>query len=55
MKINIPSREGKLQDLKVDGKFCCNKLPLLNIELDHIIPDELHLMSRITDIDRGCN
>ena len=53
MKINIPSREvnlRKLQDLKGDGKFCCDKIPLLNIELDHVIPDELHLMLRIMDI-----
>lgn len=55
MKITIPSRKPevklrKLQDLKGDGKFCCENIPLLNIELDHIIPDELHLMLRITDV-----
>jgi len=54
MKINMPSKKPevklrKLQYLKGDGKFCCNKLPFLNIELDHFIPDERHLMLRITD------
>ena len=40
----------KLQDLKGDGKFCSEQLSLLNIELDHIIPDELYLLLRITDV-----
>ena len=30
--------------------FCCDKKALLNIELDHIVVDELHLMLRVTDI-----
>ena len=30
--------------------YCCDKQPLLNIPLDHIVVDELHLMLRITDI-----
>ena len=30
--------------------FCCVHKPLLNIPLDHIILDELHLMLRITDV-----
>ena len=30
--------------------FCCDKKPFLNIELDHIVVDELHLMLRVTDI-----
>ena len=30
--------------------YCCEKKPLLNIELDHIVVDELHLMLRVTDI-----
>ena len=55
MEITIPSRKPavklrKLQDLKGDGKFSSEQLPLLNIELDHIIPDELHLLLRITDV-----
>jgi len=32
------------------GNFCCDKKPLLNIELDHIVVGELHLMLRVTDI-----
>ena len=31
-----------------DDYGCC-KEPLLDIELDHIIVDELHLLLRITD------
>lgn len=29
--------------------YSCCKHPLFNIELDHIVLDELHLMLRITD------
>jgi len=32
-----------------NGEFCSIGKPLLNLELDHIIPDELHLMLRVTD------
>ena len=32
-----------------DNYGCCQE-PLLNIELDHIVVDELHLLLRITDI-----
>ena len=30
--------------------FCCVHKPLLNIPLDHLTLDELHLMLRITDV-----
>ena len=30
--------------------FCCVNPPLLNIPLDHIILDELHLLLRVTDV-----
>ena len=30
--------------------FCCVHPPLLNIPLDHIILDELHLLLRVTDV-----
>ena len=30
--------------------YCCVHKPLLNIPLDHIILDELHLMLRVTDV-----
>lgn len=41
-----------LEDIQIcqsKGQFSCCTLPLFNIQLDHIIPDELHLMLRITD------
>ena len=31
-------------------EFSCKQPPLLEIETDHIIPDELHLLLRITDV-----
>ena len=54
MKITIPSTRPKIilrkqSDLTGNGDFNCDKLPLLDIELDHVIPDELHLMLRVTD------
>ena len=33
-----------------EGKFCCFEAPLLDIPLDHIILDELHLLLRFTDV-----
>ena len=33
-----------------DGKLCSINVPLLDLELDHIIPDELHLMLRVMDV-----
>ena len=33
--------------------FCCINPPLLNIELDHVLPDELHLLLRIMDVLTG--
>ena len=32
------------------GDFCCAKELLLNIELDHVIVDELHLLLRVMDV-----
>ena len=37
-----------MSKLKTDN-FCCIHEPLPNIELDHVILDELHLLLRITD------
>ena len=37
-------------DLKADGEFSNINKPLLDLELDHIVPDELHLMLRVTDV-----
>lgn len=55
MSISIPSNDPKieyrrLEDLTGNGKYCNEKKALLNVELDHIIPDELHLLLRITDV-----
>jgi hypothetical protein len=40
--------------IKLAGKrkdnFCCENEPLLFIDLDHVILDELHLLLRITDV-----
>lgn len=33
-----------------NGKFGSINAPLLDLELDHVIPDELHLMLRVTDV-----
>ena len=52
---NSPPLARILQDIKEmskksrDNYGCCRE-PLLNIELDHIVVDELHLLLRITDI-----
>jgi len=55
MMIDIPSKNPKVKfrrrsDLTGNGDLCCNKPPLLDIELNHIVPDELHLMLRIMDV-----
>ena len=35
---------------KQENKYCCEHVPLLHIELDHVILDELHLLLRILDV-----
>ena len=30
--------------------YGCIKMPLISLELDHIIPDELHMLLRVTDV-----
>ena len=37
-------------DLTGDGKLGSINVPLLDVELDHVIPDELHLMLRVMDV-----
>jgi len=52
MSIDIPKSKvkiRKLEDFKADGKYCNDNLPLLNIPTNHIVPDELHLLLRVTD------
>ena len=34
---------------KNDNFGCIHPPPLINIDLDHVVPDELHLLLRITD------
>ena len=36
--------------LKGDGKLCSINVPFLDLELNHVIPDELHLMLRVMDV-----
>ena len=40
----------KRADLTANGKLGCINIPLLDLELEHIIPDELHLMLRVIDV-----
>jgi hypothetical protein len=35
---------------KKTDNYCCCSEPLLDIDLDHVIVDELHLMLRVTDV-----
>jgi len=51
---NSPPMKRTLKDLKdccnkSTNNYCCESPPLLNIELDHIILDELHLLLRVCD------
>ena len=55
MSITVSSQDPKiefrkLQDLTGNGKYCNDRPALLEMELHHIIPDELHLLLRITDV-----
>jgi hypothetical protein len=42
----------QIRDLLQDSNnnYGCINDPLLNIELDHVIVDELHLLLRVTDV-----
>ena len=42
----------EIKELVKEGKgnFCCAKEPLLNIEIDHVIVDELHLPLRVMEV-----
>ena len=37
-----------IQDCAVENKFLCQHKPLLEVELENVVLDELHLMLRIT-------
>ena len=38
---------------KKTDNYCCCSQPLLGIDLDHVVIDELHLMLRVTDVMVG--
>jgi hypothetical protein len=38
-----------LKCLESEDCFSCKNKPLLDIEVDHVVPDELHLLLRVTD------
>ena len=38
------------ENKKAKEKYCCEHKPLLNIELAHVILDELHLLLRVLDV-----
>jgi hypothetical protein len=50
MPIKRTLQEIKDMSTKSQDNYCCNHYPLLDIELDHVIVDELHLLLRITDV-----
>ena len=52
MELELPTADVQfrsLDDFDGSGDFCSKHLPLINIEPNHIVPDELHMMLRITD------
>lgn len=49
MKITSHNKRTRAQ-LTGNGKFGSINAPLLDLELDHVIPDELHLMLRVMDV-----
>ena len=47
----ISTHEARTQaDLTGNGKLCSVNVPLLDLEFNHVIPDELHLMLRVMDV-----
>jgi len=34
----------------IKPNYGCINMPLVDIELDHVIPDELHMLLRVTDV-----
>ena len=43
-----------LESFDGSGEFCSEHPPLLKIEPNHIVPDKLHMMLRITDTPIEC-
>ena len=55
---NKPQMSRSLEEMhamctKSKENYCCHQPPLFNIDLDHVVPDELHLLLRVTDILTG--
>ena len=44
----------EIREFQGSTKFCCIHPPLFDIDLDHVVLDELHLMMRITDRLTDC-
>ena len=43
----------EIKDMVTSGtkpNYGCIKMPLTTLDLDHVIPDELHMLLRITDV-----
>lgn len=49
LKKNLKRNE-LAQKKSAKEKYCCEHKPLVKIELDHVILDELHLLLRILDV-----
>ena len=52
---NQPEMSRSLEEMhamstKSKDNYCCQHPPLFNIDLNHVVPDELHLLLRVTDI-----
>jgi hypothetical protein len=47
LKITLES----IKENAKNNKYSCAHRPLLNISLDHVVPDELHLMLRVTGMN----
>lgn len=43
-------KEFKGLSKKSKENFCCEHVPVLSIELDHVILDELHLLLKVVDV-----
>ena len=48
--MTLEPQKRQLADLRADGNFSSIHKPLLDLELDYIIPGELHLMLRISNV-----
>ena len=49
-KKNLKGNEWAGTEKNSEEKYCCEHKSLINIEMDHAILDELHLLLRILDV-----